>query len=73
MKKFKTIVSIMLLIMFIIGVIALNVFIGYSVFESIYLTPIPHYGMAIFLGSIIFTFDLFLVWVGLEINEMNKR
>lgn len=73
MKLFKSIVEGMLITMTVIGVIGLNLFIGYGVFESIYLTPVPHYGMAIFLGSIIFTFDLFMIWTCLEIQDINKR
>lgn len=73
MKLFKSIVEGMLATMMAIGVIALNIFVGYGVFEVIYLTTVPHYGLAIFLSSIIFTFDLFLLWMWLEIQDINKR
>lgn len=73
MKLFKSIVEGMLITMTVIGVIGLNIVVGYGVFEVIYLTTVPHYGLAIFLGSIIFTFDLFMLWTWLEIQDINKR
>jgi len=72
-KLFKSIVEGMLITMMVIGVIGLNIVIGYGVFESIYLTTVPHYGLAIFLGSIIFTLDLFILWAFLDIQDINKR